>query len=335
MEARARYLLVGVFVLTFLASAILFTLWVAQVQIVETRPAYLIYFTGSVTGLKEGSPVRYRGVPVGKVSEIVLDPTDVERVRVRIHVDDRVPIKADARASLETKGMTGNSFVQISGGTQAAENLIALGDELPVIPSEPAPLAMLLQKAPTIAANLVAITERVGTVLSDRNANLIDDAVANLHRMSVDLATAAARADETMASIRATANNVETLFVELRQETRQVTDSVDQTLARVRVTLGQLDENSKVGLADLTQTSEEVRALSVSIRGLSDELTGFLEESREPFRDFSNVGLYELSRLITETRGLTASLARVSRQIEQSPMTFLFGGTQTNGQQVR
>ena len=67
METRASYILVGSFVLTLIAGLFGFTVWVAKIQFEEARQPYRIYFTGSVTGLQTGSPVRYQGIPIGTV----------------------------------------------------------------------------------------------------------------------------------------------------------------------------------------------------------------------------------------------------------------------------
>ena len=130
METRASYVLVGSFVLALVAGLLVFTAWIAKVQLDETRETYRIYFTGSVTGLQQGSPVRYRGVPVGTVSDIRLDPDNVTRVRVTIEVQNGTPIMSDSIASLEVQGITGGAYVQISGGTVGGKRLTATDAEL-------------------------------------------------------------------------------------------------------------------------------------------------------------------------------------------------------------
>lgn len=335
MELRANYFGIGIFVLVFAAGLLLFTLWVARVELIETRPAYRVIFTGSVTGLKEGSPVRYRGIPVGKVSEIRIDPDNVEQVLVTIHIDEETPIKTDTVASLEIKGMTGNSFIQLDGGTHAAPRLVASGPQPPEIPAKPSLLGALFDRAPELLDTVSTLGDRMTAILSAENERLITDALRNLHTMSVDLATAAKGAEQTMAAMRASAQNMEGLMADMQHQTVVVAKGLDETLGRVRVTLSALDENSKVGLKDLTETSSEVRKLAQSLKTLSDEVGGVMQDSRLPLRDFASVGLYELSRLIIEARELAASLARVSREVERNPVNFLLSGTQTQTQTDR
>jgi ABC-type transport system involved in resistance to organic solvents, periplasmic component len=79
METRANYVLVGGFVLALVAGLLAFILWLAKVQFDVELKRFDIYFVGPVTGLKVGSSVSYRGISVGEVTEIEIDPENLER----------------------------------------------------------------------------------------------------------------------------------------------------------------------------------------------------------------------------------------------------------------
>ena len=74
MEIRAHYVAVGAFVLLMVALAFVTVLWLARGELRTQYARYDIYFTGPVTGLREGSIVEYNGVPVGKVLDVRIDP---------------------------------------------------------------------------------------------------------------------------------------------------------------------------------------------------------------------------------------------------------------------
>jgi phospholipid/cholesterol/gamma-HCH transport system substrate-binding protein len=309
MEARANHLLVGAFVLGLGAALVAFTLWVAKVELGERRPAYNIFFTGSVTGLKEGSPVRYRGVLAGTVAEIRIDPDNVERVRVTIRVDREIPMKADVVASLEMLGLTGSAYVQISGGSHAAAMLTSDPDHIPEIAAKSSTLAEVFEAAPSLARGLVEIEQRLVRILSPENEQRLARTLENLHGMSERLAGAARDVGETMTLVKTTANHMDEMLGEVRQRADTMAGNVNRTLT------------------EMTDTSQEARQLSQSLRVLSDQMAGLIKENRVPIRDFTSVGLYELSLLINEMRELATSLSRVSTQIERGPVEFLFTGT--------
>ncbi len=327
MEARAHYFLVGIFVLGLGSALVAFTLWVAKVEMVENRPPYYIYFDGSVTGLKEGSPVRYRGILVGTVSEIRIDPENVERIRVKVSLDPGTPIKADATAALEMFGLTGNSYVQITGGSREALLIERHGDQIPEIPSRTSGLTEVVDAAPHLAHQLSEIGDRLTRLLSPENERRVTDSLANLHQMSIDLAASAHNIGETMTLVKSTAVHLDGLMTDLHEKTDAVVGNLNHTLDQMRTTLDKVDGHADVAMTEVVKTSVEARELSQSLHQLSDQLAGMIKENRVPVRDFTSVGLYELSLLISEMRELTTSLSRVSSQIEKGPMEFLFTGS--------
>ena len=326
MEARAHHFFVGLFVLILGAALVGFTLWVAKVELGEKRPPYYVYFDGSVTGLKEGSAVRYRGILVGTVSEMSIDPANVERVRVKVALDATTPIKTDAVASLEMSGLTGNAYIQIIGGSREAA-MISRGDgEIPVIPSKPSGLAEVFETAPHLAHQLVEIGDRLTRLLSAENERRIGESLDNLHKMSADLAASAHEVGETMALVKTTATHMDGLMGDLRSRADTITTGVTTILAKLQTMLDNISNHTGVVMTEVVKTSAEARELSQSLRGLADQTAGAIKENRVPVRDFTSVGLYELSLLISEMRELTTSLSRVSGQIEKGPMEFLFTG---------
>ena len=74
MEIRASYVVVGAVVLALLAGLAAFSLWLVEAGVDRNLARYEIAFAGSVSGLPEGGQVLYRGIPVGRVADIRIDP---------------------------------------------------------------------------------------------------------------------------------------------------------------------------------------------------------------------------------------------------------------------
>ena len=70
MERRANYAAVGIFVMLAIGLVFGFVYWYSEGRDQSNYQRYEIYFPGSVTGLSEGSSVRYLGVEVGKIRRI-------------------------------------------------------------------------------------------------------------------------------------------------------------------------------------------------------------------------------------------------------------------------
>jgi phospholipid/cholesterol/gamma-HCH transport system substrate-binding protein len=91
METRANHVWVGAVTLLLLAVLAAFIIWLAKLGEGE-RHNYDIYFKQSVDGLAKGTAVSYAGVPAGQIKEIELWPKDPNFVRVRVSVDEKIPI---------------------------------------------------------------------------------------------------------------------------------------------------------------------------------------------------------------------------------------------------
>lgn len=321
METRTSYTLVGAFVLVLLAGLFGFTVWIAKIQLKEGRDIYLTYFTGSVTGLQEGSPVRYRGIPIGTVTDIRLDPNRVSRVRVTVEVQPGTPIKTDSIASLELQGITGGAYVQLNGGTEDSPRLRDESkDEIPVIPSRPSTLAEVVDTAPQILNRALVITQRLEAMLGPENQESITQTLANVRRLSDAVGSRSDEVGEIITNLHATSRS-------LRQTTDTLGPHVDEAVVQAARTLASVDGAVKSFQSDM-------RGLSQSVRETSGQLGAILGDNRRPVRDFAATGLYDLSLLISQLRDVSAQVSRVLTRVENDPTNFLFGGTR-QGVEVR
>jgi phospholipid/cholesterol/gamma-HCH transport system substrate-binding protein len=301
MENQAHYTLVGAFVLVLVAALFAGLFYLAKIQFGRPTQPYYIFFTGSVTGLVEGSPARYRGVAVGSVGDIRIDPTNVERVRVTIEVPTETPIKTDSVASLEPVGVTGGVYVEIAGGSREAPLLKDVAVGVPVIPSRSSAITTLLEEGPKLLTNLVGLSDRISGFMTEENQRSVAQILGNLATASAD---------------------VTQLTKELRHTTEKLGGETSTLLNNANRVV--LDAGSISG--DVAKTAEDLRRLTQSLAKTSDELGLMIAENRPAVRDFTGSALNDVNILIAELQELTNSLARISNRIERDPSNFLFGG---------
>lgn len=115
---------------------------------------------GKITGLRSGTPVRLAGLDAGEVLEIQVPSSPSGRfvIRMRLREDLRQLVRTDSVAAIQTDGIVGNAFIQISVGTEAAP-VVAPGDTLRG--RDPVELADLIQEGQntfkTIASQVVEL----------------------------------------------------------------------------------------------------------------------------------------------------------------------------------
>lgn len=295
METRANYVFVGTSVLAAIVAIIIFIFWLGRNQLNKHEDLYHTYFTGSVTGLSSGSPVRYRGVPVGIVGYIAIDPDNIERIRVTLKIRERTPIKIDTVASLETAGITGGSYIELSGGTNAAPLLVSQNGEVPVIKSENSGLQSVLDDAPKLLNKLNQLTDQANKLLSDENVKTISTTFDHLNSLSANLDALGPDAKQTVA-------NLNKLTTDLNKQLPGLIDTLKQDGTSIREAA---DEFHKVG----------------------GNVDGLIAENRAPLRDFTTNGLGEVGPLVANLRTLTDTLNRVADHLDRDPQRYLFGGT--------
>src|SRR5918995_5702452 len=169
MEIRASYLLVGAVVLTLIAGLAAFSVWLVKADVDRQVARYEIAFAGSVSGLQQGGQVLYRGIPVGRVADIRIDPDNVENVLVVVEIDRETPIKANTVATLEFQGLTGIAYVQLRGGTQESARLDPDATEPPRIPSRRSSLEQVFESTPELLAQALTLVGRLSLLLTNEN----------------------------------------------------------------------------------------------------------------------------------------------------------------------
>jgi phospholipid/cholesterol/gamma-HCH transport system substrate-binding protein len=317
METRANYVAVGAFVLAVLIGIVVIALWLARIEFNREFAYYDIYFTGSVTGLSRGSEVRYNGIPVGRVNEIRIDPQNLKQVRVTVELNQTALIKSDAVASLESQGLTGAAYIEISGGSQKAPPLEARpGQRYPVIASQQSGLQQIVANAPEVLARLLDVANRLNEILSERNQAAIAETLENVRRLTAAAAAHSADVEGVLSDSAATMRDL-----------HQTLDNANRTLSDLRELIGEHGDARNALLA--------INDASHKLDKLSTDVDALVQENRPGLRDFSGRGLNELTQLIIQTRGLVDQISRLSDEIGRNPSGFLFGGNQRGGYQPR
>jgi phospholipid/cholesterol/gamma-HCH transport system substrate-binding protein len=171
METDKRYFFEGLFIIVFSVAAACFAVWLGSPGR-HDDVLYRIYFPDSVSGLTVGDSVKYRGVDVGTVKTMIIDPDNSRLVLVEVSLRKEAPVKTDTRASLTLKGITGVVFIELNGGDAAAQTLLAVTPQgkVPEIPSEKTGLKAMLDELPKLVAKFAAIEGQVKKVVSSVGA---------------------------------------------------------------------------------------------------------------------------------------------------------------------
>jgi phospholipid/cholesterol/gamma-HCH transport system substrate-binding protein len=300
MERDAHYVAVGAFILLVIAFAVGFVLWYTDANDGLVYERYEIYFTGSVSGLDRGSPVRYLGVDVGSVRRLSIDKSDPTRVQVVVEVDEQAPVSAATRASLGLQGVTGLLYVSLKEQADVDRSApLRQGASYPVIEAVESDFDAFLASLPELMGRANTLLERFSRVVSDENLNGIADTIKSLR--------------ETMATMPQTSKDVQQLVVELRGTVAEI-HAASQSLRAMT------DESRPEVQAALKRMTDVANNLAEA----SQRVDRFTQQSEAQLGNFTEQGLFELERLMRETRQAAREFRDLSRSLQENPSQILY-----------
>jgi phospholipid/cholesterol/gamma-HCH transport system substrate-binding protein len=318
METRASYVLVGAFLLGLIVAGVVFVLWLAGQQRTPNAIPLRIHFRGNVTGLDKGSNVRYRGIPVGKVTRIRIYPKNPNVIEVFIEVRQDTPIWSDTVARLETPGLTGAPFVQLlraenkPAGAPAPIRFkaAALRDQRPphLIQGEPTELQQIFNELPKAVVAITTLAEHA-TGLVDRASAFLDEDAHKRFR------TILKNVEVASTNIRTFSKSADDLL------SKKNRDRVDNILKQADQLMAELRPAAKRLSAAVTNVEKGAK----SFGSMSEQIEAMIRENRRPIRNFTASSLYEFGQFIADFRKLVNSMERLVRRIENDPSGFFFG----------
>lgn len=185
MENKARYTLVGLFIVTFLISLIIFILWQTKYKFNETKSyEYRVYTTKSVAGLNKNSFVEYKGLSIGTVSDIKINPKNLQQIEIILKIDNPSMIKENSFATIQSQGITGNKNIEISGGTTEAKDLLPKENSFATLPLKQSFFDNLTNSAQDITQNINLTLSQINKLLKDQNIAHIDNLLTSLEANS-------------------------------------------------------------------------------------------------------------------------------------------------------
>ena len=304
METRSNHILVGGVVLALLVALAAFTIWLAGFGS-GTKKEYDIFFRQSVQGIAKGAGVSFSGVPSGSVDKIELWKANPEFVRVRISVNNEVPILVGTTASIQAVSFTGPSQIQLDGAVKGAPPIEEIGPAgAPVIPTRNAGLGALLNNAPQLVERLSTLTERLTEIMSDENQKRLGNILANTDRLTGTLADSG---PDLQASIAETRNTIKQAGVAVA------------ALGKLAGTTEELvNAEGRPVITDLRKTVAQAQRSMES-------LDAAINDARPGLRALSTQTMPEINLLIRDLRTMSESLGSVASKLDQGGAASLIG----------
>ncbi|CAG7855969.1 hypothetical protein MCAMS1_00296 [biofilm metagenome] len=291
MGRNNRALLSGLFVVTLIAATTAIIYWLGNLE--RERDVYFVSTQASVSGLNPESTVFYRGISVGKVLNIHFDPENAGIILIKIEVDKDIVFTKGVYATLQLKGVTGLTQLELRDSGKIHDKLPAsskdVADRIPLMPSV---ADRLLDSGDELLKKADHLMIRLSSLLNEENEKNIVDILTNLKTLSGKLSNLEKSVDKALAGIPAL-----------------TTDA--------RSTLKQIDGLAK----ELQSLSKEAKNLSHKVGAVAD--TGNVAGSQ-----LVQTTIPKVNRLLTELQTTTEQVKRIASTLENSPQSILLGPEQ-------
>lgn len=305
MENRAHALAAGAFVIGVAALMVALALWLMRDT--EVRNVYELSTRDSVAGLQSQAAVRFRGIPVGRVTEIGFDPKVRGNVLVRISVDDETPVTRSTYATLSYQGVTGLAFIQLDDGGESTEMLPPGKDQPARIPLKPSLISRLTDRGEAILLQVEQTTQRINQVLSDGNQKALTDAITNIGNAAGSMQALTLKLDQTVTQ---RLDPALAAFAPAARDTSAAMKSMQEASAAVGKSADEIGKTAQ----RLNQKDGPIDRLAEGTQALSHAADSF-----------NSATLPRINKVTEETSRAARQLSRAANAINDNPQSLLFG----------
>jgi len=354
MSKPANKTMIGIFVVGAVVLAVTAIVLFGSGKFFRKTEPWLTFFGGSVRGLTVGSPVVFRGVHIGQVTDIIVgfDATKLEiLIPVLFEVDpekfrdigpDVRTSSVEMRKALISRGLrtqlqmqslvTGQLLINLDFYPDTPAKLIGM-DRFEVkmkvedrweIPSVPTPL------------------QELGKALSELN---IKEITEDVRRAMDGIAKLAASPDlhASIGELRQTMTDVQKLVRNIDNKVEPLATGIDQTLAEVRAGIDQTLVEARAGIGDarklIANIDKQTTPLLSRIEKATDSVQNALEQADTTLKSIEGLAeegsklRFEVSAALREVGAASRSVRVLADFIEQHPDAILRGrAVQTGGQ---
>ena len=304
MPVERSYARLGLFLVVALAvlvaTALLFVQRARSRAVIEM----VTYTTENVSGIDVSSPVRYRGVPLGRVTEVRVDPrSSTIQIDFEVFLDRLNTVGANVkeiRKTADLQGMFPKLRAQVIGNPVTGEAYLLL--DSPENPPPPLDLGFKPDRAyiPSMPTTLASIRDRVPEVLERAEATLqvletivgrIPDSLDRSDRFFTNIERIVQESD-----LPALSADSRKFFASTSVQIEQIATELDDVIGQhgKLMTLVE-DARSALKTADLPATNQAARAAAEQTSLAADDLRRSLPAIRESLQQ-----LRDLARQLNE-----------------------------------
>ena len=259
MASQKTKFAVGMYLTCGVVFAVLVIIWLGMSRFLEKGRYFVTYFDESVQGLNLDSPVKYRGVFIGRVDRIDVAP-DSKLIQVVLKIESGQTLDSSIVAQLKSVGITGSMFIEIDRkktGEPDQSPKLNFPTKYPIVASKPSEIGELISGINAVLDQIKSLDLRGIAEQIQRTLENIDQKVsqADVKRVSESLEAALERAklllnDQRWDRILSLVDRGVLSFNAVVKGANRSLDRLDKTIVRVDGIVEEKEKSIKAGIDD-------------------------------------------------------------------------------------
>ncbi len=313
---------VGLFLICGITVVILAVVWLGMSNYLEKGQFFVAYFDESVQGLDVDSPVKYRGVSIGRVQAIHVAP-DEHLIEVILKIETNIKAKAqttDFVAQLKSVGITGLMFIEIEHidtGTVNVSPSFKFTPPYPVIATRASEISKIFKGVEDVfntfrALDTQTISEQLTLALQKIN-RAIDE--ARLVELIDEFHGTLAHVQNVLQS-----EKVDRLLNSMEQSLdsfHQMARNADGGISDIRKTVSRLDGVIVGSADDLKQITADLQTAASQIKAAMENANALLDNTNQQVDTIQRRVVGTINRIDQATESLSRFLDHIGNQPSQ------------------
>ena len=321
MEKRLSYIILGSFVL-FLAGALAaFLFWLAKYGDKQVEyDYYKTYFTESVSGLSVESPVKLRGVEVGRVKKISINKNNSEEVEVLLEIEKDTPIKKDTVATLGSQGITGLKYIELKGGLKKSPLLKPDKNGIAVIKSKKSVISAIFDNSESITIKMANALDKINMLLNDKN-------MQNISNITDKLSSSITYMDKNKQK-----------FIQTLQNISLIRDDIRKNLDKITLEIKRFNDKTAGFYTHTTEFEDKLLPSFKKLGDMSEKAAAASDKTKEFFQTLqkkANEGEFDIADIVEDNietlnetslaiKDLSQKIESVVNSIKESPSDIIY-----------
>jgi len=322
---------VGIFLIVGLSIAVIGIVWLGMSHYLETGLLYNAYFDESVQGLENDSPVKYRGVSIGRVHRIDVAP-DVTLIQVILKIEKNLKLEEDMVAQLKSVGITGIMFIEISRKSPDEPDLsppITFPVKYPVLSTKPSGIKRFTEGVNEVldrlkTLDLIAVSQKINLTL-DQIRQSVED--AQIQKVSEEIRSAIERLKKILDTAKwhqlmDVMQKAGTSFDAFSVNADKTVSNLNKTINNFNKTIAKVDKILQENKKGIHRAVLDVDRVLKRANELLKDGSGLIRNTDERFSSIQHQFTVTLKDIETAVENLNRFLELIS----DNPSQLILGG---------